>query len=606
VSQVGALAPTESRLVRRVMEDSRCAGRLDEARRLSDSLYAKLVGEEYSIVPSLADHNLAHLDRVQRNLDDIIFGFQPSGATYFEPCAAEAMYLLAAARLHDIGMLSGILDGEARGHSADWDAICGTYERRTARFLKERWVDWCEWTYLQKQYLCQICISHRPGYRLTEVPEIVQDDQTGRQVRLRDLAALFRLSEACHANESRASVELKQVLDPTWKPGDPARQWQMPKVVATVTFDAIGKVIIPHCSIPDVEHCGPVDLDFQPIVDLVAEHFQGILDGVSDFLGKYANTDFRKVSPNVQLIGKDMAVAGDYIPSAWPTLLATVSSASEVLGIVAVVLRAVVEKESALPKSEIRRVLERATTLHPYNFLVRQLRLDVENFFQHASSSFAGDGDARQQFVDMLGDRLEKRISAYSAVAQQARRRIGPRDTLVIYGYSRTVMQLLAGHLNGHQGLVIVVPCARNDPELRIQSEDARVREDLSAAGLSFCDVPLHRLPGFLRGAKAPIKFLVGSRGVFDKKEVLSSVGNAAIAAVAKSLGAEVLVLADSEKQRADAIVLSDVRRVLDQEGQRIEAARSDSTSGQCRASYVTIDCLTPEMYDAIIGSEED
>jgi hypothetical protein len=57
-------------------------------------------------------HETSHCQALENYADQIIWGSGALGPNDFLPTAEEAMYLLSAIWLHDIGMLYGIMDGK--------------------------------------------------------------------------------------------------------------------------------------------------------------------------------------------------------------------------------------------------------------------------------------------------------------------------------------------------------------------------------------------------------------------------------------------------------------------------------------------------------------
>ena len=90
--------------------DPMCAQRVDEALRLARGLFEE--GHGFVPLPYFTPHKESHAEAVEKILDQIIWGGGQLGDRDFVPTPEEAMYLVSAAWLHDIGMMYGIFPGE--------------------------------------------------------------------------------------------------------------------------------------------------------------------------------------------------------------------------------------------------------------------------------------------------------------------------------------------------------------------------------------------------------------------------------------------------------------------------------------------------------------
>jgi translation initiation factor 2B subunit (eIF-2B alpha/beta/delta family) len=279
-------------------------------------------------------------------------------------------------------------------------------------------------------------------------------------------------------------------------------------------------------------------------------------------------------------------------------MLMTTSSASEVSCMLVAILLAFVRGRSKLARNEIATVLEEAMKLHPYNFLVRRLAGKMRELLDAQCPPI--------QVVNYLEQHLMNRVNACDKVAEGAYTHIEQQDILVVYGYSHTVIRLLTQRLRGHQGIVLVVKCHRNDPHLKIERENERITAELLKAHLKCRVVQLASLRetlAYFKGAGNRVKVLIGVRGVFNGGDVLSTVGNATIAATAKASDVDVLVLADAEKELPGEEIREEIEKALDDHAARSLSTSAGAYPGQVEVTeIVPIDRVTPEMYNNLLG----
>ena len=90
-----------------VYRNGECGWLFDQAEKLCRGLFDLKDGR--IMIPFFTDHGPSHCDRVERILNQIIFphDFDPEDPCIFLPSPEEALYLLSAAWVHDIGMIYG-------------------------------------------------------------------------------------------------------------------------------------------------------------------------------------------------------------------------------------------------------------------------------------------------------------------------------------------------------------------------------------------------------------------------------------------------------------------------------------------------------------------
>lgn len=593
------LQPAPRSLRACLAQEPRCQKLFDQAERLTKSLFDFSKGSRKPL-PFFTDHTIQHFIRVEAMADAILYANE-RGDRPFEPSPEEAMYLLSAIWLHDIGMLYGIFPSEtSTGDDIPWSRIRANHEHRAAKFIQNNWEQECDWSRFQKIYLAQLCIFHRRSYSLATMdPPIAKGECClGKPIRLQQLGALLRLSDACHVDESRVPLDMRNHFESFGMPSESVDHWGIPLFIQAVEFNHREKLVQPTFYIPPTKLIGTVTVDFRIAVEAVVSSLTEELHSVAPYLAAYSNTDFKAVSADIH----DPAALADqelYMMKMWPTMLALSGSASEAASMVAAVIMASASRSTgALPKEELQQITEKAIALHPYNLLVRQLVKEVNR---------AVESNAQPQHIIRCKELyLKRRQEAPLLVAQQAKSHIQPNDVIVVYGYSHNVMTLLTDILFGQQNKVVVVRSSH--PPIKsvyARDEDERVLADLRKTTLCTKVVDMASIPGvfsYFQQKNLSVKVLISAYGIFNGGDVLAKVGSSLLALAAHAVGGSVLVLAEPEKRVTDSDVKAEMERLLlDQAGQLIAKKASDRPA----ELVPQIDRLTKGMYTPVFDWEK-
>jgi translation initiation factor 2B subunit (eIF-2B alpha/beta/delta family) len=581
----------------RLAEDSVCESLFNEAEALATDLFDGTKGDRV-FLPFFTEHSTAHLRRVEEILDEIIFGVELDSSA-FNPTAEEAMYLLSATWLHDIGMIYGILHGEKLPLPDDWPRLRDTHEERSSEYIQEIWQANCSWRQDQRVYLSQLCIYHRRKNRLERMEPALVAGKFGGMVRLRELAGLLRLADGCHIDASRAPGDMKNLYTSLGMPAESRLHWGLPKFVEAIQFDHSARIIRPMCLLPPPKSFGTVTVDFRSVVDKIVEGLRDELSGVLPYLVRFSNTAFKEIEPDIHM---PLALGGHQAQrrmlDMWPYMLTTAMSASEVASMLAALVDAVLHNRTDIPTGELKELLDHAARLHPYNFLIRRLELDIRKHIKEKSHP--------SRIKDFLTEYMQSRVKACHEVAQRAKKYLGADDVLVIYDFSQTVMTLITEHLTGFQGKILVVECRRwMKGGVPLPNESSRVRSGLDKLGLHCVDVQMASLPAifsYFKKQGKTVKVLLTARGIFNGGDALCTVGSTVIAALAKTSGMDVYILAEREKYLKSADLDREIEQIL-----RTQARDLISSAHPSRPKDLMpeIDCLTPETYTALVGLED-
>jgi len=602
-------SPTPSACLREIVSRHReCAWLFDEAERLSKALFEP--GHERTLMPFFTDHGPAHCKKVEEILDTVLFPatLDPSDPRVFYPNPEEAMYLLSAAWLHDIGMIYGIFPNETEvleGKDVPWEKNREGYELRSAQFIRTNWRIACDWREPEKLLLAEICVYHRHRYPLSDIVPVVRG-RTGEPVRIRDLAALLRLADVCHVDASRAPADMKNLFRSFGMPVPAKEHWGLFSFVHEIRFDHDAKKIHAHSYIPEPKQYGTASVDFTPIVKRLAKAIEDGLISVTPYLSAYSNTDFRGLETRITR-PMTMRDPEEFLRRTWPCMLSSATSGSEAACMVAAALLALLPGVGDLPRREIMMVLTEAEHLHPYNFLVRRLVADVPAVLKQDSAlGETGSSDQavslRKYLVEFLDERQASRLRAGAAT----RRRIDPDDTLVVYGDSGLFMHVLCGQVKGHRGTVLIVkphpPCGC----LTNQDEEERIFAAFRESRMSYRVVEMAALPevfSYLQERRVSTKVLLTAHGLLNRGDVLATMGSSMIAAAARSSGIPVLVVTEVSEIGDGPPTDAEVEHWLTEQAVALTAI---SFADQASALLDPIDVLDRAMYDWLVGAKDD
>ena len=188
-----------------------CRDRFAEAEKLAYGIFEDSEGR-YVPLPFYTSHGITHCQAVEALLDEILSGSADPNKSFI-PNADEAMFLLSGAWVHDIGMMYGIFRGEQAGDLANNPDYCATlrnqHEVRTSGHLLHEWHIECQWNEDHKAILANICHFHRKKNNIDDcVPTVITGKTTGEPVRIKVIAALLRIADACHVDRSRVPGSL--------------------------------------------------------------------------------------------------------------------------------------------------------------------------------------------------------------------------------------------------------------------------------------------------------------------------------------------------------------------------------------------------------------
>ena len=135
-----------------------CQNKFDETEKLAYGIFKDPQGR-YVPLPFFTPHGISHCQAVEGFMNEILSAGSDLNKDFI-PNSEEAMYLLSAARIHDIGMMYGIFSGEQASDIANNPDYCAKlrneHEIRTTHHILNEWRLECHWNYEEKAILANI------------------------------------------------------------------------------------------------------------------------------------------------------------------------------------------------------------------------------------------------------------------------------------------------------------------------------------------------------------------------------------------------------------------------------------------------------------------
>jgi len=575
--------------------------RLDEAERLANGLFER---EDCAPLPYFTPHGASHCKAVEEYLNQIIWGTEGQPVTLgeydFVPTPEEAMYLLSAARLHDIGMMYGIFYGEKpadlAGDTPRVMRLRDEHEMRTVRYIQDEW-NLFPWPAYEKTLLSVVCKYHRWHHPISTFdPVQIISKHDGRGVRLVVLAALLRLADACHEDQSRAPGQLMTLYVSLGMPENARVHWEKAKLIPAVHFDHANRRITLTGCCPPKFNFGLGEFDLGEIIDVVRQDVEKELRSVQQVLLPYPNTYFGEVKSDIYRPDHLELHEEEQYMALWPYLLDKPSGSTEAAAALAQMLLFPVKegnKSSNLGKAwqdnTLLAIMNKTQESRPFDFMIRNLCQGVRGILMKCPPDEAKSAEALtgylQGFLNEINQSCRK-------IAELAPALIGPNDVLVVHGYCRDIAVFLESVKTKYNNTLYIVDYPEPIGKIQLGPSETE-RMVTSAHKLKFNEfrlLSLGALPQALGelGGKRPCKVLVGTHGVLKSKDFLCKVGSYILAITAKKIGAQVIAFAEETKFLING----------EPEQNVVSREKLFSSEKMCKRHPTMIDtlCLTPEI----------
>lgn len=469
-------------------------------------------------------HGPSHSLKVEKMLHCLI----PKGTPGLR--LKEWFYLLASVWLHDAGMI--IKDHE------DPKTVRDTHHLRSSDYIKRNrsplGFDANDCTIVK-----QICFFHRKKEPISRCTEEIG------QVRVQLLAAYLRLADALHLDKSRIDPAEFQRLLALGMPWESRFHWLKSMWIPEIT------------PVPDdlridvwVYDTPEKSLTHGLLPQLVKDEIREELDSVRDVLIRGRLAFFLDV--NIKSVG---IVSGDGLAQLEMILgnvrLENVSSAS---GVAMTITETVLYLAEANP-SLIPDYLKQVTEIHderPCHTLIQRTLDTVQGILKNPQ--FTKEEDRIKEFTSTLYRQKAAREAKISELARNAEPFLLDRGSILLFGYSRLVLEALTR----------LPDSAKGETEIFIAEGRGKTQYN-HANEIRYCDgldYALHaREAGFTQVKIVPDitigslmarhlikKVVFGANGIDREGRFGHTAGHLTIAALARVYNVPVYVLADSDK----------------------------------------------------------
>jgi len=548
-----------------------CEDKFLEAEKLALKIFDK-DNPQYKPLPYFTPDPISHCMTVEKYLNMIIWGgnIQKDWGVRFEPTPEEAMYLLAGVWLHEIGLMYGIFEGENNDDLEGEIDLCKklfeSYELRSTKYLLDIWhrEKECNWEYEEILHLRNLCYSKR-GKAIEELQPGEFFGVDGRPIRIRVIAAVIRLAEACDVNRRCVPGDLIKLFQSLRMDLRDALYWnKRHRILSDVKFDHNkGNIWITYFC-PDEYVMTWGKLDLREIVSFIEKDIEEELELIQPELQPFVNTCFYKVLAEAKVMpALADEIEGRYL-AMWPYFLHKPNSATEVQEALTETTLLTLKNINAERDWEkvidvIDGMFEQAIRWHPYDFTLRNFYRQIKTI--GAKGEKEGLEKELKSYVDLIG-------STYKQMTGYARDKIGNNDALFVHGYSVNVLKFLEEIRPEHKGRVYLVRCNPFETDLYIgPDENERMAERLSELGYDFVMIGPEDLPhilNMLKRSRIPRKVILGTHGVLKNEDLLCKIGSHAMVYTCRGYRAKIIAFAASCKfLKSGEIDDEEVRRAI-------------------------------------------
>lgn len=540
-----------------------CAKLFREAEVLARSIFK---GDQYVPLPFYTEHGDGHCQAVESFLEQIIW---KNGRTRlnkkhdFIPSPEEAMYLLSAVWLHDLGMWYGILDNEDPEHLQDAARVISLrdkHELRTSRHIHEKWAKPnCSWKPQEKDWLSNICVYHRGHIPMNSFEPVKERGRRIKEhpIRLGVLAALVRLADACHVDKRRAPQRVMRLYISLGMPEEACGHWERADLIKDVRFNHDSRKIELTGHYPRTFDYGLGKFDVQEVGEMICDNVRRELRSVQQTLSPFSNTDLRDVLHIPHEIQAQDYQQKQKCLHLWPYLLSKPFSATEAAGALAQMLLLSAEQGEESGdlggawREDMRQMMEKTKSLREHDFMIRNLCIRVEKLLLDLPE----DTKSATKLTKYLNRFMRSIDENSSRLVRQARKVIGSNDVLVLYGHSVNVCRLLRDIDKNHS--LYIISCYEPLDGHQMFHEDEKLIDTVKKLGFTkYKFLQLESLAAAFDELKdkTPCKVLLGTHGRLKGGDLLCKVGSNIIVVTAKRFGAKVIAFCGSTKFLVNSI----------------------------------------------------
>ena len=599
--------------LRKILESSQiCKQRFDEAEKLAYGIFEDKQGR-YFPLPYYNEYGIKHCQEVETFLDEILSHVTDPNKDFI-PNPEEAMYLLSGAWTHDIGMMFRIFTEEQCKDIPKDPDICAKlrneHEKRTSQHLWNVWNIECNWTDEEKAYLANICHYHRMKNRfeefsLTEINGTI----TKEKVRIKVIAALLRIANACHIDRSMITGNLENLYDSLKMQPEDVCYHKRSNLISSVEFFHSHQQIVINSLVPEPVNFDRGEFDFKEIIELVRKEIEEVLKEVQTVILPYTNTAFREVLKKVNELKGLNDQAPQRCLGIWPYFLKKPFSATEGASSLAKMLLfelKVTQNYGDSFQRRIRGMIKEVIQWRPYDVSNFKIQQEVDSIL--STEDHASPYNIRLKAY--LNDFLINICKNCNKMTNRIIKYISPDDILFVYGYSINIKKFLEAIKNNYSGIIYIVDSHPSDTYLQFEPhEDEQISNLLNNLNFNYKYIKLNEVSLILQDLKRTnkkSKILLGTHSVLffeNDYHLLCKKGCKILSLAGKDGGAEVFAFAETNKftnieENTDIHSVSDYGFSYNQDNGNIEIANHLQNSG------IKMDLISKSYIDYLITEE--
>lgn len=535
-----------------------CAKMFREAEDLARNIFN---GGQYVPLPFYTEHGEEHCQAIERFIEQIIWKNGKARLNKkhdFIPSPEEAMYLLSAVWLHDLGMWYGILDNEPPEHLQDATRVIklrDKHEVRASRYIHDKWArPDCSWQPLEKVWLANICAYHRGHIPMSDFQPVKERGRRIKveQLRLGVLAALLRLADACHVDKGRAPQRVMGLYISLGMPGEARVHWERADLIRDVRFDHGNRSIELTGCYPREFPFGLGQFDVREVGEMICANVRRELRSVQQTLSAFSNTDLRDVKHIPYGLQTQDYRQKQQCLRLWPYFLSKPFSATQAVAALAQMLLLSVEQAEESGnldegwRNDMNQIMEKTKNFLRHDFMIRNLCIDVDKLLLRLSKK-AKSATTLTRYLNRFLKSIEENCGK---VVGRARRVIGVNDVLVVYGHSINIDRLLRDINKNHS--IYIVDCYKPLDVYQVFDENKKILGIVKELGFSrYKFLQLESLSAALwelKRKQVQCKLLLGTHGRLKCGDLLCKVGSSIIAETVRRFGGEVIALCETTK----------------------------------------------------------
>ena len=214
----------------------------------------------------------------------------------------------------------------------------------------------CSWSHVEKGLLTRVCRSDRLLCLIEEIEREMPGPLTKTPIRLRTLAALLRLADACNIERTWAPGKLQELYDKLQIPSGDVCFRDFPRLITNIQFDHSQHQIKVESIYPKPFTFTRGRFDLGEIINIACKDIEEELGSAQTVLQNYRNTAFREIFNDKRELNSSLGVS-ELCLGAWPYFLHKPYSATESAAALAQMLLFEVQETKTYDAIWQRRVL---------------------------------------------------------------------------------------------------------------------------------------------------------------------------------------------------------------------------------------------------------